>query len=479
MDKYFSENLIHMAEEVKTAGHTLYVVGGATRNILMGLPINDIDICSDMPLLKFMDICKANKYAMSQVSEKYGSVKVNVSDTERYEFTSFRVDTYDSTGSHMPIEVEHTDSIDIDSDRRDFDINCIYYDILADTYYDKHNGKNAIKNKTVSTLSTTTPVLSCDGQRILRLIRISNELGFKIAKSTDKDAMKYAYKVKDIPSERRLQELKDIVVSDCRYGINTTPNFLELLNRYGLYEYLVNTTTKNVKLNLKKDSVKHYYTLQKESRFVGFAILLMEATLGYRHHNENLILYVTNTLFGMDGLKCSGEDLRTINKVYVLYQNLQYSKSKEVDLLMATSYAMLSTGEKDILSHIVSKDRYVLLTKALDYLKENNLPTSLNHLDITPTNLIDAGIKKELVSKMMDVLFKGCLTLEVENKYEELLDYAKDLNKQMQAMVKEINEKTKEARLNMYAKAKKTVKNKNNITKPSSKKTLYKKKSDK
>ena len=477
MDKYFSENLIDLAQAVKKQGYTLYVVGGATRNMLMGLPINDIDICGNIPLLKMMDICKAKKYGMSQVSEKFCSVKINVNDEERYEFTSFRIDTYDSTGTHTPCDVEYTNSVDIDSDRRDFDINCIYYDILEEKYLDKYNGKNAITNKTISALPTLSPVLSKDGQRILRLIRIANEVNFKINSKTYKDAKKYAHLVKDINVERRLQELKTIVVSDLRYSTNPAPNFIELFNSLNLYEYLINSTAKNMKLKSNKHSVKNYYKLQKESRFVGLCILLLESALGYKYHKENLILYVTNTLFGLDGLKCSNEDLRTINKIYVLYQDLQYGKAKDIDLFMATKYAILSTGEKDILSNLVSVDKYKIVTKSLEYLKENNLPTTLNALNITPQELIEAGIKKELISKMMDILFKNCLLLEVANTYEDLLDYAKDLNKEMQSMVKEINDKTRELRETNRPKAKKSIKQKTKMKK-SKMKTIHKKKTN-
>lgn len=437
MEYIFSDNLINLAKAVKDEGHTLYLVGGAVRNMLMGLPIGDIDICGDMSTTDMLKVLKKLNYKKTYINEKYGTVKIAPADDEAYEYTTFRIDKYDNVGNHMPIDISFTDDIDIDTDRRDFDINAIYYDLLEGTYHDKYSGMESINNKVIKGLPVETPVLSQDGQRLLRLIRLSNELGFKIDKNTHKDAVRYAHIVKALNPERRLQELKSIVVSDLKYTVST-PHFLEQLNKYNLYEYLFNSTLKNLKLKLTSNSCKNYYKLQKESRFIGFAILVLEASLNYRHHNENLILYVMNNMFGLLGLKCSNEDMRDINKIYILYQDLEYgTKQKDIDLLLATKYATLSTGEKDILSNLVSKDKYRVVTNSLEYLRAHNLPTSLVNLDITPSDLIESGIRKEFVSKLMDILFKHCLLQDIKNEHNDLLQYALNLNKEMEGIIKD------------------------------------------
>ena len=436
MEYIFSDSLINLAKAVKDKGHTLYLVGGAVRNMLMGLPIGDIDICGDMTVEQMLEVLKKLKYKKQYINEKFGTVKIAPNDDETYEYTTFRIDTYDNAGSHMPVDIAFTNDRDIDSDRRDFDINAIYYDLLEGTYHDKHHGMDSLKNKVIKALPVATPVLSQDGQRILRLIRLSNELGLKIDHSTQKDAIRYTHIIRALNPERRLQELKSIVVADLKYEVSTT-HFLELFNKYNIYEYIFNATLKNVKLKLTNHSCKNYYKLQKESRFIGFAVLVLEAALNYRHHNENLILYVMNNMFGLIGLKCSNEDMRDINKVYILYQDLEYGKHKDIDLLLATKYATLSTGEKDILSTLVSSDKYRVVTEALDYLKAHNLPTSLIGLNITPSDLIENGIKKEYISKLMDILFKHCLLQDIKNNYDELLAYAKNLNKEMEGIIKD------------------------------------------
>ena len=145
-----------------------------------------------------------------------------------------------------------------------------------------------------------------------------------------------------------------------------------------------------------------------------------------------------NNMFGLLGLKCSNEDMRDINKIYILYQDLEYgTKQKDIDLLLATKYATLSTGEKDILSNLVSKDKYRVVTNSLEYLRAHNLPTSLVNLDITPSDLIESGIRKEFVSKLMDILFKHCLLQDIKNEHNDLLQYALNLNKEMEGIIKD------------------------------------------
>jgi len=50
-----------LSEEFNKHGHKLYIVGGYVRNALLGLPSDDIDITSSLPVDELSKICKQLK----------------------------------------------------------------------------------------------------------------------------------------------------------------------------------------------------------------------------------------------------------------------------------------------------------------------------------------------------------------------------------------------------------------------------------
>ena len=79
-----------------------------------------------------------------------------------------------------------------------------------------------------------------DGLRVLRMIRIAVETGFKIDGETAKAAKENAHLLRDISPERRREELNRILVADTKYGVaNAHYRGLRLIQQLGLWKYLI------------------------------------------------------------------------------------------------------------------------------------------------------------------------------------------------------------------------------------------------
>ena len=153
-----------------------YLVGGTSRDYLLYGNFSDIDICSKgLPGVN-EEILK--DYEMSNKDGKfYGVLKYKVDGLD-VEVTTLRKEG-EYIKNRRPKTIEFIDSLYIDSLRRDFTINAIYIDAYKNVY-DYHNGVNDLNNKVIRMIGDPLKRINEDALRILRAIRFSSYLNFKI-----------------------------------------------------------------------------------------------------------------------------------------------------------------------------------------------------------------------------------------------------------------------------------------------------------
>ncbi len=220
-----NNDLIDLAKIFKKASAPLYIVGGFVRNALLGFCETDIDVCSKLRPEEIAKILPASKYTLKVVNEKLGTVHIKIKSTgEEYEHTTFRAEQYASGGVHSPSNVRFVDDIPLDASRRDFSANAIYYDILSNEIIDYYNGVGDVKNHVIRTVETPEYVFSCDGLRILRMVRLSAELDFSIDEHTLAVAKSMVSQLRDISQERFNKEFVSVLFADYKYNAIRNPN---------------------------------------------------------------------------------------------------------------------------------------------------------------------------------------------------------------------------------------------------------------
>lgn len=420
-----------LAEEFNKKNATLYIVGGYVRDSLLGLENEDIDICSSLSAQSVCDICSSLNIKTNNINKTLGTIQITF-NKHRFEYTQFRKESYSSRGEHTPSDIEFVTDIGVDTLRRDFTINSIYYNILTKEYVDTQNGMLDIKKCLIRTTNSPNITLADDGLRILRGVRMSSLLDFKIEKKTLKALKTYTPLLNKISKERILKELSMLVVADQKHKKDNT-HFLKLCNTLCLPRYIFNSSLSNIK-KFGKNDIAHFYALPSTSRLVGFYVLVLKKHFR-RYQGDNHLAYTINSILGHNGLKESNQNITTTERLYRILQNLEYN----VDILNACiNYLTLSNAERCIIDAFVTPKAKVRLSDNIRIVKDNNLPLSVHELDICVQDLLDSNIERRYISKILSTLYNQVLNMCVENRHEELLKLAKDLNETFSKIAKEI-----------------------------------------
>lgn len=425
-----SSELKKLAEKFLKNDYSLYIVGGYVRDSLLGKSPKDIDITSNMPYTDVIKIAKELKFKTTIINKNLGTIQIRTG-SEEYEYTQFRKESYAKSGKHSPSEVVFVDDILEDCRRRDLSINAIYYDILNDEIVDPSGGINNLNRKLIKTPVDAKITLSDDGLRILRLIRFASTYNFKFEKNTYKAMSLFRTNLREISKERILKELELLTRSDLKFE-NYNHIFLKTIQKLNLLELIFNHSLSRIK-KFNKSDIKNFYSLGYHSRLIGFYILVIKNYLN-SFTNETQLAYNINMLLGRDGIKESKDTINLTEKIYRIYQNIY----NNIDMLNATiNYLTLSDSERNIIDTYINKKAKLLLSDKISFIKSNNLPLSVHDLDITAQDLIDNGINKIFISKILTTMFNQVINLSLANEKEVLINFAKDLDKNFKPLTKE------------------------------------------
>jgi Poly A polymerase head domain/Probable RNA and SrmB- binding site of polymerase A len=171
------------------AGEGAWIVGGAVRDLLLGRPVLDLDVACRDPRDAAHRYARRFGGAAFPLSERHGAWRVAVEGNER---------TVDFT----PLP----DGIEDDLATRDFTFNAIAVPVEGGHRLDPHGGKADIEAGVVR--AVTDSVFVDDPLRLLRAVRLEDELGFAMDPRTEELVRRSAALVTDSAGERILGELR-------------------------------------------------------------------------------------------------------------------------------------------------------------------------------------------------------------------------------------------------------------------------------
>lgn len=424
------EELLKLSGEFNKLGHKLYIVGGYVRDNILGLDSQDIDITSSMKTDDVEKICKKLKLKYTSVNKHLGTILITFGKF-KFEYTTFRKESYGSSGVHTPDTIEFVDDINVDYLRRDYTINSIYWDISEGKFVDPSGGLDDIKSRTLRTPNHPRTTLADDGLRILRGVRFASTYDFRIDRKSMSALKTFAPLLNKISKERILKEIQLLSVADLKYNIPNT-HFLRLCNQLGLSKYIFNSTLSRMK-KFTKDDMERFYNLSQKARLIGlYLIVVKNYLIGYTDSQQ--LGYNINMLLGRDGIKESKETCLVVERLYRVYQNLIHDK----DSTNATvNYLTFSDTEREVIDGLLNAKTKSILDDNIAFIKKNNLPISVHQLDITAEDLINAGIDRIYISKIMSTLFNQVLNMTVKNKNEDLVKLAKEIHETFLSLNKE------------------------------------------
>ena len=153
----------------------LYLVGGGVRDFLLNKEFDDYDFATPFNTKELIDLLDIVDY--DHFSLKFGTLKTELLGHE-VEITSFREES-EYKDHRRPTNIKFVKDIKKDAARRDFTINALYLD-SSFKVIDFYDGISDLKNGIIRMIGDPYKRLKEDPVRILRAIRFSKNLNFKI-----------------------------------------------------------------------------------------------------------------------------------------------------------------------------------------------------------------------------------------------------------------------------------------------------------
>jgi poly(A) polymerase len=226
------ERAVNVVRTLKAAGFEAYIVGGAVRDLLLGLAPKDFDVATNATPEQVKGLFRrafiiGRRFRIVHVV--YGRGR----DNEVIEVSTFRAyldnaaaeqvagneKTSKSELAHLKHAVDSTGRVlrdnvwgpqEEDAVRRDFTINAMYYDPETQIVVDYHQGLKDAKNRTLCMIGDATARYREDPVRIIRAVRFAaklNGLGFKLEAKTAAPLLKSQALLADVPQSRLFDEM--------------------------------------------------------------------------------------------------------------------------------------------------------------------------------------------------------------------------------------------------------------------------------
>lgn len=193
-------------EKLNEHGFEAYVVGGCVRDSLLGKEPEDWDITTSAK----PEEVKAIFSRTIDTGIQHGTVTVML-NRQGYEVTTYRVDGEYEDGRH-PKSVDFTTSLLEDLKRRDFTINAMAYN-SREGLVDAFGGIEDLENRVIRCVGSAVNRFTEDALRILRAVRFSAQLDFRIEDETYEAISIIAPNLEKVSKERIATELTKLLLS--------------------------------------------------------------------------------------------------------------------------------------------------------------------------------------------------------------------------------------------------------------------------
>lgn len=202
-------------------GFQAYVVGGAVRDLLLGVEPKDFDVATNATPEQVHKIFRRSRI----IGRRFQIVHVMVGP-ETIEVTTFRGGSKAVQNAHGRIMKDNTyGSIEEDAMRRDFTCNALYYDPIKEEILDFHQGVSDVADKKLVMIGDPAERYQEDPVRILRAVRLSGKLGFEVEARTAAPIPEYAGRLKNEPVARLFDEIMKLLFSgharECLQKLNS------------------------------------------------------------------------------------------------------------------------------------------------------------------------------------------------------------------------------------------------------------------
>ena len=421
-----------------------YIVGGAIRDILLGLKPKDVDFTTNLPYGTLKTLF--SEYTPKETGKSFGVLRIRINNID-YEIAKFRKDNYEEKDGLKIIpeekKVSFVDDIRNDLARRDFTINAMAYN-QKEGIIDLYNGQKDIENRIINFVGKAEERIIEDPLRVLRAFRFMSRLKFSLSENTVEAIKKQKELLKNIPEERITMEFSKLLLGE------NIKNTLTLMKDTGVLELII----PEFKTTYDFDQCNPHHNLDLFNHIIS-VVSKVPADLELRYSallhdiakpivqtfdEEGIAHYKTHEIVGADmardiltrmklPVKLTDTVVEIIKKHMVLYKDITDKKFNK--LLSEMGYDNLWRLIEHSIADNSSKNDEVVSTEndlheRLKRAVEKQMQVTVNDLAINGKDLIELGFNGKKIGEIKKELLDKYLSEEIQNEKEEMLNYVKE-----------------------------------------------------
>ncbi len=222
------------------SGFHACLVGGAVRDLLLGITPKDFDVATDATpeeVNRLFRNCRliGRRFRLAHVH--FGRQIIEVA-TYRANHETSQLGAHDESGRIVRDNV--FGGLADDVWRRDFTVNALYYDISDFSVIDFVGGYEDLKKRRLHLIGDVETRYREDPVRMLRALRFSAKLDFEIDEESREPIYELGHLLEDIPAARLYEEVLKLFHSG--YAVNS----FELLLEFDLLRHLFPEAAKSI-----------------------------------------------------------------------------------------------------------------------------------------------------------------------------------------------------------------------------------------
>ena len=206
-----SANTLKVTQTLQEAGYLAFLVGGAVRDLLLGVPPKDFDIATNATPEQVKRLFRRAFI----IGRRFQIVHVMLGQ-DLFEVTTFRGPSVEQApkDEHGRVLRDNTfGSQQEDALRRDFTINAMYYNPATQEVFDYHGGMADIRAKTLRIIGHPESRYREDPVRMLRVVRFAAKLQFTIDPASSAPIPIMAPLINNVPAARVFDEMLKLLTS--------------------------------------------------------------------------------------------------------------------------------------------------------------------------------------------------------------------------------------------------------------------------
>ncbi len=220
-----------VTRKLQDAGFRAFIVGGAVRDLLLGIEPKDYDLATDATPEQVKPLFRR----AFVIGRRFRLVHVHMGH-EVIEVSTFRAAQTgdDATDEHGRLISDNVyGSQAEDAARRDFTINALYFDPSTEQVWDYVGGVRDLRARRLKLIGPPVTRYREDPVRMLRAVRLAAKLGIEIEPKTAEPIPRLAGLIQNVPPARLFDEMQKLLLSG--HAVET----LRSLRAHGLHHGLL------------------------------------------------------------------------------------------------------------------------------------------------------------------------------------------------------------------------------------------------